>query len=145
MVRALTNITHIGAELPLIPDSQNGNSAIISYQLDIDDGEGGAFRPVGGYDPISLKTIYSIREGIVRGRTYRLRYRTLNGVGFSQYSPLLYATAANVPGAPAAPRLVSATGASITMSFQPTPENGGSQVLYYELWIDQGVLGSAFS
>ena len=54
LVRSLTNITHIGAELPLIPDNLNGNSAIISYQLDIDDGEGGSFRPVGGYDPISL-------------------------------------------------------------------------------------------
>jgi hypothetical protein len=122
----MTNITHVTVNLPLIPDASNGNNAIISYQLDIDDGQGGAYRPVGGYDPLSLLTFYSIKEGIVRGRTYRLRYRTLNGVGFSAYSPLLYATAANVPGAPAAPVLVSATGSSITMSFTQTPENGGS-------------------
>jgi hypothetical protein len=55
-VRASTNITHVTVTLPLIPDANNGNSAIISYQLDIDDGQGGAFRPVGGYDPLSLLT-----------------------------------------------------------------------------------------
>jgi len=38
LVRADTNITHVTVTLPLIPDANNGNSAIISYQLDIDDG-----------------------------------------------------------------------------------------------------------
>lgn len=105
LVSDQTNINHITVTLPLIADADNGNSAIISYQLDIDDGNGGSFSPVGGYDPLSLLTTYSISQGIVRGRTYRLRYRTLNGVGYSDYSPLLYATAANVPGAPKSPLL----------------------------------------
>lgn len=110
LVGSETNITHVTVTLPLIADTNNGNSAIISYQLDIDDGQGGSFSPVGGYDPLSLITYYSISQGIVRGRTYRLRYRTLNGVGYSGYSPLLYATAANVPSAPASPKLIGATG-----------------------------------
>lgn len=100
---------------------------------------------MGGYDPLSLVTTYYISNGIVRGRTYRLRYRTLNGVGYSGYSPLLYATAANVPNAPPSPYLISATGTSIQLGFYETAENGGSQVLSYELWRDNGALGTAFT
>jgi hypothetical protein len=34
--------------MPLIPDTSNGNSAIISYDLEMDDGNGGDFYSVGG-------------------------------------------------------------------------------------------------
>jgi hypothetical protein len=83
LVQAETNITTITATLPLISDSDNGYSPILSYQLDIDDGQGGSYSPVGGYDPYSLKTSYSITHGIMRGRTYRLRYRVANSIGAS--------------------------------------------------------------
>ncbi len=144
LVQAETNITHVTVTLPLIADADNGNSAIISYQLDIDDGQGGTFSPVGGYDPLSLVTKYSISQGIVRGRTYRLRYRTLNGVGYSLYSPLLYATAAGVPTAPPSPTLKEASANSITLNLFETEENGGSKILYYEIHMDEGSLNSAF-
>jgi len=120
LVIAMTNITTVTVTLPLIPDANNGNNAIISYQLDMDDGDGGNFTAVGGLNPLSLATIYYIQKGIVRGKTYRLRYRTLNGIGFSAYSPYLYATSANVPAAPPAPQLVSSTGNSITLKFGET-------------------------
>jgi len=45
----------------------------------------------------------AVNQGLVRGRTYRIKYRTLNEVGYSDYSHLLYTTAANVPGAPKSP------------------------------------------
>jgi hypothetical protein len=64
-----------------------------------------------------MLTRYTITEGIYRGRTYRLRYRTLNGAGWSDYSPILYATAATIPSAPPSPTLNSATGTSIVLDF----------------------------
>ena len=126
LVASDTNVTTITVTLPLIPDSNNGDSAIISYELEIDDGQGGNFSPAGGLSPLSLVTTYYISQDIKRGRTYRLRYRTLNGVGFSDYSHELYATAANVPIAPPSPQLVSATGSSITLEFFETIDNGGT-------------------
>jgi hypothetical protein len=69
----------------------------------MDDGLGGAFSNIGGFSPISMVTTYTITNGIVRGRTYRLRYRVLNGAGWSPLSGYLFAKAATVPSAPAAP------------------------------------------
>lgn len=131
--------------MSLIADADNGNSAITSYELDMDDGIGGSFSPVGGYDSDSLNITYTITAGIVRGRTYRFKYRAKNGAGWSDYSPILYATAATYPSAPAAPTLYSATGSSITLDFSESTDNGGSKITSYELWKDTGVLGSAFT
>lgn len=65
-----------------------------------------------------MVTKYTISSGIERGNTYRLRYRTLNGAGWSDYSDILYALAATIPEAPPAPTLFSATGTSITLNFK---------------------------
>ena len=103
--------------MPLIDDADNGNSPIISYELNMDDGYGGDFSVIGGFDPYSLVTTYTITTNMTRGRTYRLRYRTRNGAGWSDYSTVLYATAATVPSAPPSPALSSATGSSISLNF----------------------------
>ena len=117
MVADQTDEKQITVELPLIPDLNNGNSAIISYELQCDDGHGGEFKSIGGYNTLSLVTQYTITEGIQRGRTYRLKYRALNGAGWSEFSDALYALAATVPTAPPAPLLESATGTSIELRF----------------------------
>ena len=141
----MTDDTMISVSLPLIPDADNGNSAIISYELLCDDGLGGDYVSVGGLDPISLVTEYSITQGIERGRTYRLIYRTLNDAGWSDYSPALYALSATAPSAPPAPTLVSATGTTIKLAFKESEDNGGSKILFYELHMDTGLLGSSFT
>ena len=67
--------------MPLIDDSVNGGSLIISYNLQIDDANGGTFVDVAGYDPISMNTEYTLKEQYVkRGLIYRLRYRVKNDV-----------------------------------------------------------------
>lgn len=81
---------------------------------------------------------------IQRGLTYRLRYRTLNGAGWSDYSPVLYALAATVPTPPPPPSLVSASSTAIHLSFEESSDNGGSKILFYELHMDNGILGSNF-
>jgi hypothetical protein len=131
--------------MPLIATANNGNSAIISYNLRMDDGIGGPFIDIGGADPYSMVTTYTITSGIVRGRTYRVRYRVLNGAGWSPLSSVLFATAATVPTAPPSPTLSSATGTTITLNFEESSDNGGSTITGYELWMDTGTLGSAFT
>jgi hypothetical protein len=85
-------------------------------------------------------TITNLTEGLV----YRLRYRVLNYVGWSSFSPTLYALVATVPSVPASPDLISATNISITLRFHESLYNGGSKVLGYELWIDDG-FGTPFT
>ena len=87
----LTSDTQITVNLPLIPDANNGNSPIISYNMEMDDGLGGEWITVGGLETYSLTTSYTIVSGINRGRTYRFRYRTSNSAGWSGYSDILYA------------------------------------------------------
>ena len=97
-------------QIPLV----NANSEIISYELQIDNGLLGDFLSLGGLKEITMQTEYEIRD-LVLGRSYRLRYRVLNYVGWSAFSPTLFALVAVVPSAPAKPDLVAATSSSITL------------------------------
>jgi hypothetical protein len=81
--------------MPLVDD----HTQIISYELQIDDGFGGAFTSVAGFDKISMQTTYTI-ENLQEGLVYRLRYRVQNVVGWSDFSPMLYALVATVPSTP---------------------------------------------
>lgn len=92
-----------------------------------------------------MVTQYTITDNIVKGRTYQAKYRVLNGAGWSDFSSILFATAASVPKAPPKPTLGSATGSSITLNFEESPDDGGSTILGYELWMDTGSLGTTFT
>jgi hypothetical protein len=78
--------------MPLVAD----DSSVFTYELQVDNGMGGQFITVAGYDQYTMETEYTINQ-LVTGRTYRLRYRVLNYVGWSNYSPLLYVHVATVP------------------------------------------------
>jgi hypothetical protein len=55
---------------------------------------------------------------VVRGLTYRLRYRALNGVGWGPYSDIATALAAQAPTRPAAPtHAAPPTGTALTLGF----------------------------
>lgn len=69
----------------------------------------------------------------------------MNVNGWSNWSPVGYIKAASVPIAPLAPTLVSTTATTITLNINPSLSDGGSQILAYKLFMDSGVLGSAFT
>ena len=113
----------------------------------MDDARGGDFVSVGGEDPISMQTEYTLAE-VTRGQTYRIRYRVKNGgddTSWSGFSPVLFALAADVPAPPQPPALFSATTDTVTLSFSESTDSGGSKVLGYELWMDDGTYGTEFS
>lgn len=71
----------------------------------------------------------------MRGRTYRLRYRALNGVGWGPYSDVGTALAAQVPLRPAAPTLAAPpAGTSLTLGFKESEDDGGTPITSYQLW-----------
>jgi len=76
---------------------------VISYSLEVDDGLGGDFTSLYG-DVVNTMTLsYTYSLNIIKGSTYRARYRALNLIGWSGYSPIGYLTAASAPSAPPAP------------------------------------------
>ena len=74
----------------------------------MDNGKLGDFISVGGFDQISMQTEYII-DNLTLGNSYRLRYRVLNYVGWSAFSPAGFALVAVVPSPPTKPGLISAT------------------------------------
>lgn len=127
--------------MPFIATAQSGDSPIVSYNLEIDDGNGGDFKSLTGYSPTSMLRDFVVTN-VTRSSTYRLRYRVLNAVEWSNYSANLNALVATVPSAPPLPTLGSATGSTITITFKESADSGGSKITSYELWRDQGTLGS---
>jgi hypothetical protein len=89
-----------------------------------------------------MTLMYTHSLNILKGQTYRARYRAQNLVGWSGYSPIGYLIAASVPDAPPSPRFESATISSISVIVPRVLENGGSPVTSYELLIDDGLGGN---
>ena len=106
----------------------------------MDDGLGGDFASLVGDESSgdSLETDYEIAVGIVDGGLYRFRYRARNVNGWSGFSPIAYVRAASVPARPAAPTLDSVDATSISVSLSRSLDDGGSEILGYELWRSQG-------
>jgi hypothetical protein len=100
----------------------------------MDDGFAGNFTSLIGGDVSSLETTYLIGQNIQEGGLYRFRYRTRNVNGWSPFSDIAYLRAANVPVRPAAPTLSLVTETSIKLTLKRTLDDGGSNVLRYELY-----------
>lgn len=79
------------------PEPNNGGSAIISYELVMDDGMSGAFTTINGLESNSLLTTFTVTESIIKGRRHRFRYRAKNVVGWGPYSDDSFILAATVP------------------------------------------------
>lgn len=124
---------------------ETGGAPILSYNLQMDDGLGGAFTDLYGVTADTLITSYTV-YGLVKGRVYAFRYRARNIYGWnSDYSPIFRLRAADLPTAPPEPTLYTATANSITLTLQPCPDDGGSIIYGYELFMNTGTDGSAFS
>ncbi len=83
--------------------------------------------------------------GLKTGSIYRFRYRAINAVGHSGWSPITYIQPASVPTTPQPPTYAVSTDTSITLHLHRSDFDGGLPILDYELWIDQGSPTSSFT
>ena len=104
----------------------------------MDDGLGGDFQSIIGFDSDSLLTTYTITTGIQTGRQYRLRYRAKNLIGWGSFSPEVEVLAATVPQPPGRPLYKQFSSNQLVITIQQSTDNGGSAIQFYELWVDQG-------
>lgn len=110
----------------------------MSYSLEIDDGTGGDFLPVVGLLSNYLHLDFTVTGQIVKSTLYRLRYRALNIIGWGDYSPIAYVRAANRPEAPLRPSYNTSSIDTCTLNIPRSMDDGGSPILQYKLWVDQG-------
>ena len=101
----------------------NGGSPLILAELDMDDGLAGDFSVIFKTSDV---TFFVVTNGIIRGRTYRFRYRVSNVNGWSAYSEIGYITAFSIPSTPLAPVFISATGTSVTLELFFSDDDNGS-------------------
>ena len=133
-VEANTATDQISVTYGVTSPPADGGSPILSYSLEIDDGQGGSFTKLVGFSSNSLLTSYTVTSGIEKGFEYRLRYRVKNAIGWSGYSPISFILAANVPDAPNKPTFSSYSGNTLTLDIQPSSDNGGSPIMHYHLY-----------
>lgn len=111
-------------------------SPIISYGIEIDDGEGGNFVELTGITIYNLNLEVFANSGIQTGGLYRVRYRALNRIGWSDYSPIGYILAAQVPATPSPPT-ITINGINSIVSWT-LPLNKGSEIVQAEITLLPG-------
>ncbi len=124
--------------------TETGGTTIISYHLQrtSDDGTG-FFDVIGSAQNYSLSTSYTV-TGLTTAQTYRFRYRAINRVGASGWSPVTYIQPATMPSTPKAPEYIESDDDMIKIQLFRSEEDGGLPILDYEVWMDRGTLTSEF-
>ena len=98
--------------------TDDGGAPILSYIVEIDDGQGGDFVALVGVETNYLALSYTKDQGIIRSTNYRFRHRYRNQIGYGEYSEIAYILSATIPGKPPRPVMVSTGIDSITLSLQ---------------------------
>jgi hypothetical protein len=62
----------------------------------------------------------------------------LNIIGWSDYSPIAYILAANVPAPPPKPTYKNSTSTNISILIRRSEDDGGSPITGYKLFVDAG-------
>lgn len=95
--------------------ANSGGTPIISYQLQrtSDDGTG-FFDVIGSPKNYTVATSYIV-NGLTTAKTYRFRYRAINRVGVSGWSPVTYLQPASVPTVPRPPEYISSSDDEIVL------------------------------
>ena len=110
---SVTNERRIKVDYAPLATSQNGGSAVLSYELQVDNGMGGDFTSLIGFESASLETSFTLEENVTSGSIFRFRYRCKNVNGWSEYSPISHVKAATSPERPPRPQFVTADASSL--------------------------------
>jgi hypothetical protein len=120
--------------------AQDNGTPIRSYHIEIDNGMGGAFTEIQGFQTNSMLLKATKSLGIYPGLYYRVRYRVKNAIGWSEFSDITYILSARRPDTPVPPTITLWQGTKVRVVFY-LPFNGGSEITkgYVELKGHDGV------
>ncbi len=111
--------------------SLNGGSAITLYEVQYDDGLGGALT-----HSLSTLSLNVVLPETVLTRSYRVRYRGRNFNGWGEWSDIAHLRFASYPGAPSGLAYVSSVPTNVTVALSPPSSDGGTSISNYEVWVD---------
>lgn len=81
------------------------------------------------------------------GRTYRIKIRAQNVIGYGEFSDVIEVALVNPPAKPASPLKVIALSNTTKLTVKwdknlvPSEELPSGQITYYKLYMDDGLLG----
>ena len=128
-----TNINRISVSFDPMLDVNSGGTQILSYIIEMDDGEGEDFKGVQGIKEDSMITSFETTN-VKPGKFYRIRYKVRNIVGFSKYSSIIHVQAAAKPNRPPKLTVKSTSINSIVLNVSRAVENNGSVILGYRVY-----------
>jgi hypothetical protein len=140
-----TNEHQIMVRFNAFSASQNGGSPITSYELQVDNGFGGDFTPLIGFEEDSLETEFLFTENLHQSDYFRFRYRAKNVNGWGPFSPIAHLKAATVPQRPPKPAFVTADSTSVSLRLFESEHDGGQLIEKYELYVNIGGASPSFN
>jgi hypothetical protein len=116
---------------------------VLGYDLWRDDGQNGNYFRL--YTADNVLSLVHFDVNVIKNRVYRYKYRARNVNGWGDFSAPGYIFAADLPNQPAKPRLISVTRNQMEIELYPPSNTGGSDIIGFELWRDQGSSNSDFT
>jgi hypothetical protein len=92
----------------------------------------------------TLDSEVTITDNIIKGKQYRLRYRAINLIGNGPWSEITYVVASTFPKAPKKPVYTFVDNTHVDLILTETQDDGGSKILAYHLYINEGFDGTMF-
>ncbi len=92
-----------------------------------------------------LTTYTDTSSSLVKGSTYKYRYRLANANGWSDYSDDLLVTAGSVPGKPAAPSVTTLAATQLTFSMSAPTDEGGLALTQMDLEMGSSIVNPTFA
>jgi len=96
------------------------------------------------YTANNVLSLVYFDTNVLKNRVYRYKYRARNVNGWGDFSAPGYIFAADLPNQPAKPALKSVNKNQMTIECFPPSNTGGSAIIGFELWRDQGAPNSEF-
>ena len=129
-VNSSSTKTAIGLSYSALTGTNTGGSAILSYELQWDQGTG-TWASLVGYNPYSTATTFVTPSTLTTGNQYQFKYRAVNALGWGPFSDSVTLTAAGPPDQ-MAKITTTLSGASVVASWT-YGNNGGSTVTGFTL------------
>ncbi|CAE6952852.1 Ttn [Symbiodinium sp. KB8] len=129
---------------PVTDAAETGGALVTGYRVYANTGIDDALAMV--FDGSGSPSIRSFKHtGLVPGRRYWYQVTSLSSVGEGSRTNISTFLAAEPPAAPLQPRFVTAGFGSITIGLDPPPSDGGSPIVRYVIYRNDGTVNGLLS
>ncbi|CAL1153338.1 unnamed protein product [Cladocopium goreaui] len=129
---------------PVTSESDTGGAMVIGYRVYANTGIDDSLSLV--FDGSGSPSVRSFKHtGLTPGRRYWYQVSSVSSVGEGAQTSVFTFLAAEPPAAPLQPRFVTASFGSITIGLDPPPSDGGSPIVRYAIYHNDGTVNGLLS